>query len=393
MHPLDVLNGIAGSSRCSSTPLRPVDQRGRSSQRVPPLLLLFLFLELADEPDHPGGDQHAGDPEPEHSCGSSAEYCSYDLPRAFVTRLCPHQGAVENLEGLQLLPSRLGLFRCRAAADRYSALRREILAGQVSLPSFRFPQPLPIQNQSWEPVMLPDGRPAVKVRVGAYYWTLRLRGGPMFKRQLAGLQAMLDNTARRGDLVFYEKRAHGGDHRPSGALGPTGRTSKTRLMVKLVGTFPKREDKGPRQGVLTVSTKADVLYDWKIDGGMTGRLDGRYHPEWVRSWVGGHRQRLQKWSDTLKPEHRFPVAERKRLVSDHEATLAKHRNRMKSFVQQAAAMLAGLADRRRVAKVVYDDTDKAYAELPWYELRERLKVFLNERGIQAEFTADREEVT
>lgn len=280
----------------------------------------------------------------------------------------------------------------RAASDRYSALRREILAGQVSLPSFRFPHPLPIQNQSWEPVMLPDGRPAVKVRIGAYYWTLRLRGGPMFRRQLDGLRAMITNEARRGDLVFYEKRAHGGDHRPSGALGPTNRTGKSRLMIKLVGSFPRREDKGPRQGILTATTKRDVLLSWEIEGGMTGRADGRYHPEHVRSWVGGHKARLQKWSDTLKPEHRFPAEERRRMVSDHEATLEKHRNRMKSFVQTTAAMLANLADRRRVAKVVYDDTDKTYCDLPWYEIRERLRTLLGERGIVVEFSADREEV-
>lgn len=247
-----------------------------------------------------------------------------------------------------------------------------------ALPTYRYPAPIPIpagteKSPVWRATETPDGKPAVSVLLGGRRWLLRLRGGKNYWRQLKEFDRLKNGQAKRGELVLIEQRANGGDHRPNG----TGRKGgETRLMAKMVGWFP-REPRKTMSGELSVRTDAEAFWVYTVNDQVF-----KYHAEHVRRWIVQHAVRRQRWSEDLKHEHRWPKPVRERMVHDHEAALAKHHNRMHSWVRTAAAMILGVAQRRRVGRVVYDDTVKSYAAMPWDALRTRLECVLQENGIE-----------
>jgi transposase len=62
--------------------------------------------------------------------------------------------------------------------------------------------------------------------------------------------------------------------------------------------------------------------------------------------------------------------------------VAKHHHRIDSYIQQATAWTARYAERRRVASVHLDTSDRSYlVEWPWHRLVEMLRWKLSARGI------------
>jgi hypothetical protein len=88
---------------------------------------------------------------------------------------------------------------------------------------------------------------------------------------------------------------------------------------------------------------------------------------------------VQRWADDSKYEQRpVPVFAERR-----EHAGAKYRNRMNSAIRQIAASLAGYAARRKFAIVEYDDTERSFCPgLPWFMLADRIRIKLDEVGIQ-----------
>jgi len=238
---------------------------------------------------------------------------------------------------------------------KYRAKRREVVwRCSESLPNYRYPQPLPVHNQSWTPSLVED-RPIVSVRVTQdKRFELRLKGGARYRRQLAAFRGMCTGEAQYGELALYQA---GSD-----------------LMCKMVAWIPRRAEK-KLEGVLYVRTapesllvafnaKDEKLWIWNADH--------------VKRWAAEHAQHLQRWSEDQKAEQR-PVPE---FAERRAAAAKKYHHRMHTAADQAAAYLANYAARRRFAVVEYNDSDKSYFEkFVWYRLKERLAIALDERGI------------
>lgn len=245
-----------------------------------------------------------------------------------------------------------------------------------ALPTYTYPAPVPVHNASWQAITLEDGRPAVSVRLGGRRWTLRLRGGAEFHRQLRDHASLVAGRAIQGELALIEKRAHAGDRRSQGT--GQGKRAATRLMLKLVARYP-RPERAKRTGVLHVRTLTDAAFAWRA--GDDGD-EHRYCADHVRHWLVQHRRNLQRWADDLQHHHRWPKEVRQRMLADHDATLQKQRNRMASWVKESCAMLVRAAQRYGCSELCYDDSVREYAALPWAALRDRLKSLCDARGVQ-----------
>jgi hypothetical protein len=105
----------------------------------------------------------------------------------------------------------------------YRAARYHVIWTRTrSLPTYRYPVPLPIHNQLWKATVVHD-RPVVRVRIGDRWWDLRLKDGPRYHRQLAAYRQILSGAAVAGELALYRRPAHEGPLR----VRPTGNQRTT----------------------------------------------------------------------------------------------------------------------------------------------------------------------
>lgn len=262
----------------------------------------------------------------------------------------------------------------------YAAQRYDVLwTCSASLRSYRYPQPYAIGNQNWTPSYEPAGKdggdkvPCVSVPLPGGRILLQLRGGREFARQLRDFAKLASGDAIKADLSICRQRAssgyNGGQDRDNG-----GQKFATRVMVKMVGWFPRSEAR-ELSGTLAVRTDADSFL-FALDA--KGERIWALHADHVRRWTAEHSRRLNRWSDDTKAEQR-PVPS---FASRRDAAVKKFRDRCDSFVKEAACQLANFAQRRKYATVKLDDTDKSYLpRFDWSGFRSRLAVKLDEYGI------------
>lgn len=258
---------------------------------------------------------------------------------------------------------------------RYRARRYQVVwQRRAAPPSYRYPMPYPIHNQRWRARRGPNGEALIEVPLAGRRWTLRLRGGAGFRRQLKAVHALIDEAAVQGELALYQRRGSRGDHRPTADV-----KQPKQLMAKLVMWLPKRERSKEQSGTLVVRTDPNSLLVYHMDG-----EEPRYiHADQARRWVAEHRRKLQRTADDTKREKRVPKRQRHQITQKRATWAAKHRRRMDSLTHEVSAMIAGYAERRRAAAVVLDDDDRDYVEsFPWHELRTKLAYKLEERGIE-----------
>ena len=72
------------------------------------------------------------------------------------------------------------------------------------LPTYRYPQPFPVHNQSWSPALVEE-RPQVTVRIADRRYVLRLKGGPRYRRQRLAFLSMCSGEAEYGELALYRQ--------------------------------------------------------------------------------------------------------------------------------------------------------------------------------------------
>lgn len=73
----------------------------------------------------------------------------------------------------------------------YRSMRHQIVWNcAASLPTVRYPQPLPVHHQNWSLRFDRENRPIVTARVGNRKWELCLEGGSRYSRPIAQLQKM-----------------------------------------------------------------------------------------------------------------------------------------------------------------------------------------------------------
>ena len=250
----------------------------------------------------------------------------------------------------------------RAMQAKYRAKRYEVIwTGAASLPNHRYPTPLPIKGSTWRGYFGSDERPYVAFRLGDKRWEIRLRGGPRFRRQLAAFRQIVAEEAIQGEMALYRIR----DHAKGGY----------QIMVKMVARFPRRAIH-ERSGQITVVTSKESLM---VAVNEKEEKVWVYHGDHLRRWAAEHRKQLNRWGDDQKYEER----PRAPFQARREAAAAKHRKRMDSATHQISAALVNYADRRRIARIVYDDQEIDFcSEFPWFELKRKIEYKLDAVGVE-----------
>jgi hypothetical protein len=225
-----------------------------------------------------------------------------------------------------------------------------------ALPTYRYPQPFPVHNQSWSGSIFED-RPQVSVRIADRRFVLRLKGGSRFRRQLDAYRAIVSGEAARGELALY--RAGDGKQ----------------LLCKMVVWLPR--GKAPTaEGTLYVRTAPSALL---IAVSAKDEALWRYNADHVKQWTAEHRRLLQCWAEDSKFECRSVA----RFQGRREAATRKYHNRMRSLADEVAHSLAAYARRRHFAAVEYNDSERSFCpDFPWRSMSERLKSKLDEFGIE-----------
>ena len=278
---------------------------------------------------------------------------------------------------------------CQAIGQKYRSKRFDVMwTAAASLPNMRYPYPAAYPAQAWKPSYETAGKdggdliPCVSVamRRGERY-TLQLRGGTEFRRQLRDFKNLVAGQGVQSELVLYRQRV-GEDHcngvtaRDSG-----GQKAQYRVMCKMVGWFQKPEHHGERTGTLAVSSQPDA---------MLAALDEKGERIWwvngdhVRRWQAEHKSRLQRLAEDQKHETRLPSQKTPApMQSLRERISQKNRNRLKSWINETAAQLVGLAVRRHYAVIKYDDQCRTYLQsFPWAALKDRIATKCAEHNLE-----------
>lgn len=308
---------------------------------------------------------------------------------------CPKQPKTylypETRQQFPELPSQVCAALENSVKAKYAKRRYQVLwTCEASLANARYPQPAIAPNQSWRPSYEPAGKdggdlvPCVSVALlNGQRFLLQLRGGTEFRRQLGDFKQLVDDTAIKGELAILRQRVNGSDHRNGGrGRDGGGQQFATRVMVKMVGWFPRKE-RGDWDGTLYVHTVRDCFAVALDEKQNKLRV---WNGDQVRRWISEHRRQLQRWSDDQKAENR-PTAS---FQSRREAAVNKYKNRIASFIKETAAQIAGVAKRQRFATVRLDDRDRDYlgdGRFDWSGFRTYLAQRLNQDGVTLELAS------
>ncbi|MPY88950.1 MAG: hypothetical protein GEU99_13605 [Luteitalea sp.] len=276
-------------------------------------------------------------------------------------------GHLPKMRGSYLYPEARSLFPALASQTlaslerqvraKYRAARLDLVwRHAVSLPTYRYPTPLPMPSRMWD-LVLHGQRWHLSVRIGDRRWLLRLRQGPGMWRQIRVLQQVAAGTVEAGEATLYEIRARRGDHRSDG-------TRERRLMVKLAVWLARREAREARD-TLIVRTAPHAF--------VTAQIAGQDHvwtlnADHVRRWIAETTRRQQRLREDVEVDCRHPASERSDLAVIQRRLSAQLRRRLHSWTHQATAQLIACAQRRRVATIAWEDTDRGYVpSYPWHQ--------------------------
>jgi hypothetical protein len=265
--------------------------------------------------------------------------------------------------------------------DRYAIMFR----CDQSLLTYRFPYPFPVHNRDWSVGMeLRSEKIGARVHCpdesfeknvapvftcnlpGRAGVRLRLRQGREFGRQLAMVRQLIDGTAKKGEAALYRDR-------------------KGKLLVKMVGHFPRRE-RGEATNVCFLHTDPNALLVAEINGRSVTVTNGdhlkRAHAI-IREVNDRHRRFIQRVGEDKKREVRMDRRQRANLNDKVEDRCRKQRARLDTAVKQIAAQVSRFLERQRVGLVAYDDAIKNFLPegFQWHALKTRLtQLFVGEMG-------------
>lgn len=278
---------------------------------------------------------------------------------------------------------------------RYRAARLDLVwRHAVSLPTYRYPMPLPLPSRMWE-LTQHDQRWQISVRIGDRRWTLALRQGPGMRRQMRVLEQVAAGAADAGEATLYEIAAHRGDHR-----APSARDR--RLMVKLAVWLARRDAMTPRDmtaAPLAARAAGPIAVDTLIvrtvpHAFVTAHVAGHDDDVWtlnadhVRRWIAEaarRRQRLQEDAAQLArvaddgrvgqgghggkggDSGRSRAAIRAGADIVERRLSDRVRRQVHNWTHEATAQLVACARRRRVTAIAWDDRVGGYMpSYPWH---------------------------
>lgn len=270
-----------------------------------------------------------------------------------------------------------------AVQSKFSKSRFGVIwCGNERLPLYKYPYPYPIPGQAWSARWMSETEhvPIVSLSIQGQKFELRLRGGPDFKRLAAQFGQIVSGEAVKCEMQIYRQQVNPSAHRPgvvSHENNGGGEKATSRVMAKLVAWIPRSvavsEDK-----VLLLRRGHDCL--WIAE--MPAHDPWRLNCDWVRSWIIGHRVRLQRMSEDTKYEKRWPSKNRIHINEYREKICLKQNDRLKTFSHTAAKLLAEFAKRQKISTVAYlDDPTPYLPDFPWFSLKDILGHKLHERGI------------
>lgn len=243
--------------------------------------------------------------------------------------------------------------------------------------TFRFPQPWPVHKDNWSLAFAtgpwPGEAPVVTLALPALgRVALRLAAGPEWARQLGMLRQFICGTAKKGEAAVLRDR-------------------KGRLVVKLVGHFP-RKDRGAPTNVAFVHTDPNAMLVVEINGHRTNVTNGDH----IRRTIAKHRTFRQRVSEDKKREKRMDRRQLANLEKYVEDRCQKQNARLKTAVYQVAAQVKSLCERRGVGLVCYDDSNRTWVSsqgkddlpFPWHALKTRLQQLLGSKPPGEEATGE-----
>jgi hypothetical protein len=279
---------------------------------------------------------------------------------------------------------------------RYRAARLALVwRHAVSLPTYRYPVPLPLPARMWSLARY-DERWHLSVRIGDRRWSLRLRHGPGMVRQLRLLEQVAAGTVEAGEATLYEIASHRGDHRSESA-------TNRRLMVKVAvwlgrddGTaigLGRKTTNTPAMttaGVLIVRTGSDAFLTAHLATVTTAPVDHSsgavagpgphvtprtesgdpwtLRGEHVRRWIlEAARQRQQLQEDLARTRGYGHVPD---VVNVERRRAGRLRRRLNDWTHRTTASLVAWANRHGVTTIVWDDAVGGY--LPTYKWQQFL---------------------
>lgn len=269
--------------------------------------------------------------------------------------------------------------------SKYLSERYErIWLGSRSLPTFRYPVPMPVPAQGYSVVRKND-RQIFSVRVGSERFDLILAAGAQYRRQSSQIDQIISGHAVPAEAALLQQTVSASDHRrsvidrePGGGV-----TRHCRIMAKICAWLP-REAPQPRANTLRVTTGLDHFFTARLEG----RDDWIYHAEHVRRRGLAYQSRLQSYADDQKYERRRTTKQRQPINDSRQVSSDKMGDRIGSFADEAVRHLLNFADRQKCAKIIYDDTHKSYLPIfGWAHFREDLKVKAEAIGIMVEFAS------
>lgn len=260
---------------------------------------------------------------------------------------------------------------CQQVERTYRAQRYELLwTSGRSLATHRYPVPLPLHQTQWRLERTPGGAMIAHVKVGDRWWSLRLRGGGEFHRKQQQLSQLLSSSALPASGAIYRRVAKSSDHRS----GP----AKTRILLKLVGWFPREVLAREACGMLRVETACSDLVVCRVAGrGIVLTI----HGDEVRRRITGYEISRQRRQETLGVVRRWVPAERARVLADGQMAARRHHRALETACQQIGAMIVGCARREHVAAVEYADEEDGFVRpFDWTRLRLAIQSAVEQAG-------------
>lgn len=267
---------------------------------------------------------------------------------------------------------------CQRVRSRYLHDRWGVqVAMKQSVPTFRRPLPLSIRRQDWQSKDAPNN--VFTAFDGDREIYLARFGIAGMKGENRPVIRFLCKTGR--DAALLAKIASGEYPARTLEILPPGWERKGGMRAKIVYERPAAE---PREanGVFKVATARDALL-------VAG--DFKWNASWLKHKIKAYERDRRERSEDLKHELRTPSKRREVYREDSGKRAEKHRNRVRTALQQIAAQVAGRAVRAKCAAVEYDDSCRKWMDqFPWHDLKERIEQACESKGLT--FTIKTKEV-